>query len=104
MGHAGHYISYVRQNDSAFLCFDDESVSEHPCAGAVRADILGRGTEVYPMSVRMVVYSRRSSASEPVELPGPLAVTECNKRPGAPVDEGSVANGTDAKRCKTEDR
>jgi len=100
-GHAGHYVVFVRQSDGAFLCFDDEHVSEHPCAGAVRAHIAERGSEAYPASVRMVVYRRRTEGpSEPLELPGPRAAPNDTSAPGAA--DGDGPNGGDAKRRRTE--
>mmetsp|Transcript_49738 Transcript_49738/g.148528 ORF Transcript_49738/g.148528 Transcript_49738/m.148528 type:complete len:116 (+) Transcript_49738:289-636(+) len=102
-GHAGHYVAYVRQSDGAFLCFDDEHVTEHARASAVRSDIAERGSEAYPASVRMVVYHRRGTAGgEPVVLPGPGAAPGSGKRAGAPADKGSAAADGDAKRRRTE--
>lgn len=72
-GEVGHYVSFVRQSDGCFLCFDDEHVSELPDVASVREAIASRGTDEHPASVRTLVYRRRTETSdEPLRLADPV--------------------------------
>merc|ERR1712232_94889 len=92
-GMVGHYISFIRQPDGAFFCFDDERVSKVPTVAALREKIAPLGSEAVPASLRTLVYRRKGVGDVlPIELLGPAE---------DPVD--SVSNGVDhpAKRQRT---
>jgi len=101
-GQAGHYICFVRQPDGAFICFDDEQVSELADVSQVRRAIADRGTDFFPAVVRTLVYRRRATeahptheaiaesskdtpgavcAHQPLHLPGPGIVSPAPKYP-----------------------
>jgi hypothetical protein len=96
-GHAGHYISFIRDVDGTFLCFDDEYVSEVADTAQVREQITSRGSANYPASVRTLVYRRRGAeAGEPLELTG--GARALSRQTPAP-ETGSESS---PKRSKTE--
>merc|ERR1712232_421362 len=95
-GMVGHYISFIRQPDGAFFCFDDESVSRVPTVAALREKIATLGSEAEPASLRTLIYRRRCAEGEamPLELLGP------------PDEPAQVTNGhaeeSPAKRQRTQ--
>lgn len=110
-GQFGHYVCFIRQADGAFLCFDDETVTEHQDAASVKAAIVERGSDLrehevaapipqdsLPASERVVVYRRRGAkAGEPLELPGPEAPA-----PAAESGAGGESEEGIAKRRRTQ--
>merc|ERR1712048_1322288 len=98
-GQAGHYVSFVRQSDGAFLCFDDVVVSELADAEKVREAINARSDDIYPASVRTLIYRRRSggaaSGEEALEIPLAHAISKRGE------ELSSVELERSPKRCRT---
>lgn len=108
-GGFGHYVSFVRQDDAHWLCFDDQFVDEFDSTAAVQEIIAEKATGAWPASVRMLVYRRQGppgSSEAPLQLPGgpPLGAAagagrgEAGPEPEAPAQEGD----DDAKRRRLE--
>ncbi|CAK0788945.1 unnamed protein product, partial [Prorocentrum cordatum] len=76
-GGFGHYVSFARQEDASWLCFDDQFVNEFSSTAAVqdpKEAIAEKATGAFPASVRMVVYRRLgapgAAREAPLQLPG----------------------------------
>jgi hypothetical protein len=92
-GVVGHYISVVRQSDGAFFLFDDERVTEHATADAVRIALDNYGGGINPAVVRTLLYRRRgaprassgeqsrtATVDAPLELPGPRVLRAADRK------------------------
>eukprot|EP00929_Paragymnodinium_shiwhaense_P071595 TRINITY_DN36380_c0_g1_i1.p1 TRINITY_DN36380_c0_g1~~TRINITY_DN36380_c0_g1_i1.p1 ORF type:complete len:1069 (+),score=201.58 TRINITY_DN36380_c0_g1_i1:185-3391(+) len=98
-GMVGHYVSFIRQADGCFFCFDDEIVTRMADVAALRKAIEALGSESQPASLRTLVYRRRcadgSSEAAPLQLLGPS-----DDVTAASADE--PCNGSQAKRQRTQ--